>query len=159
MADSIKAACITASGTFLGLVVGLWQFTWQQKAHQKELIVQEETANKRPFRQKQLQLYFLASLTVASLATEFDSKRWERARSTFWQLYWGQLGAVESREVEKVMVKIGRVVPDRPTDIAEIPLRALQSLSLELAHAIRNQLPEDWRIFLPREARESNSSS
>jgi hypothetical protein len=155
----LVGAWIAAIVSLLTIGLGIFQYLRQQKAQQKDLIRQQNEANKRPFRQKQLELYFLASQTVSSLATEFDSQRWEQARNTFWQLYWGQLGAVESREVEEVMVQIGRVVPDRPTDIAEIPLKALQRLSLDLAHAIRDQLPEDWNILLPPEKRKSASST
>jgi hypothetical protein len=38
---------------------------------------------------------FEASDTVARLATEIDPIKWEKARLTFWRLYWGTLAIVE----------------------------------------------------------------
>src|SRR5580700_9118977 len=85
-ASVVVAACVTA-------VVGLMQF-------RKQL----QQSNRQPFLQKQLDLCFAASATVAKLATEINPKEWETARLQFWQLYWGTLCIVEDHEVETAMV-------------------------------------------------------
>ena len=81
--------------------VGIWQFA--DKTAQ---------ANREPFLTRQLELCFEASDAGATLATETDPVLWEKARKSFWRLYWGPLSVVEDSAVEGAMVKLGRLVPD-----------------------------------------------
>jgi hypothetical protein len=113
---------------------------------QKAAVLQQEIANQRPFLEKQLELYFLASETVSTLATEFDRQKWERARSIFWQLYWGQLSLVEEPDVELRMVEIGKMVPKSPEASLFVPISSLERPSLDFAHMMRELIAKNWKV-------------
>ena len=118
--------------------IGIWQFTQQQ-----------EQKNREPFLQKQLELCFEATEAAAVLATEDDPVVWEKARKTFWRLYWGKLSIVEDRKVESAMYELGKLVPKEPLDGPKPPLQSLEQPSLRLAHATRNLILASWKIDLP----------
>jgi hypothetical protein len=104
---------------------------------------QQMAANRvQPFRQKQFELYILATETVGRLASETDKAKWEEARTKFWQLYWGPLCIVEDTKVEEMMVKLGKIIPQEPipreADEEQVNIRQrLKGPALNLAHAAR----------------------
>jgi hypothetical protein len=128
---TVAAAAATA-------LVGIWQFRNQR-----------EQSNRQPFLQKQLELCFEASDTAARLATETDRTEWEKARLRFWRLYWGTLSIVEDTNVEKAMMALGELVPDRPVPQPELPMKSLEEPSLSLAHAARILILKSWNVDLP----------
>lgn len=120
------------------IAIGIWQFA-------------EKTAqsNREPFLKTQLELCLEASNSAAKLATETDSAEWEKARKTFWRLYWGPLGMVEDRDVAAAMVELGKMVPKQPVAASEeIPKPELEVLSLRLAHATRDLILDSWNVTL-----------
>jgi hypothetical protein len=128
---------ITGILTLLTIGVGIWKFSAQQKQ-----------ANRRPFLQKQLDLCFQATETTGRLASESDPIEWEKARITFWRLYWGPLSVVEGRLVEKAMVELGKLVPDNPVSSSTLPMKSLEVPSYELAHAVRGLVLPKWNVRL-----------
>jgi hypothetical protein len=123
--------------------LGIWQFTAGQRQ-----------ANRQPFLQKQLELSFKAVETVATLATETDPARWEKARANFWLLYWGPLSIVEDREVESAMVKLRDLVPSQPIQSPQLPMKSLEIPSYQLAHAVRHLVLDSWNVkILPLHGR------
>ena len=118
--------------------VGIWQFS-----------VQQGQANRQPFLQKQLELCFQATETAGRLATETYPAEWEKARLTFWRLYWGPLSVVEDRAVEGAMVELGRHVPAQPVTSPNLPMRELEGASYNLAHAVRDLVLTSWKVDLP----------
>jgi hypothetical protein len=124
--------------TLLTFAGGIWQFTAGQRQ-----------ANRQPFLQKQLELCFQASEAASRLASETDPAEWEKARLTFWRLYWGPLSIVEDRAVEGAMVTLGKRVPQEPVASPKLPMQELEGPSYELAHAIRNLVLASWQIDLP----------
>jgi hypothetical protein len=144
MADSTSSTSLSLSLvapwllTLLTFAGGIWQFTATQRQ-----------ANRQPFLQKQLELCFQASEAASRLASETDPAEWERARLTFWRLYWGPLSVVEDRAVEGAMVALGRHVPKEPVASPKLPMKELGEPSYELAHAIRNLVLTSWQVDLP----------
>jgi hypothetical protein len=124
--------------TLLTAVIGIWQFTAEQRQ-----------ANRQPFLQKQLELSFQAAETAAKLATETDPAEWEKARTTFWRLYWGPLSIVEDRAVESAMVNLGKLIPPQPVEAPQLPMSSLQVPSYNLAHAVRDLVLDSWNVKLP----------
>jgi len=124
------------------IAVGIWQFADTSAQ-----------ANREPFLKQQLEFCFEASRTVAQLANETDPVEWEKARKTFWQLYWGPLVIVENQEVEfamgKVKAKLEAVVPNLPVLPKQLPLKALDAESRDLACAARRLILASWRVTLP----------
>ncbi|MFY9626430.1 MAG: hypothetical protein WAL40_07560 [Rhodoplanes sp.] len=124
--------------TLLTAMVGIWQFTAQQ-----------QQANRQPFLQKQLELCFQATETAGRLASETDPIEWEKARVTFWRLYWGPLSIVEDRAVETAMVKLGQLVPKEKASAPKLPMHSLGVPSYQLAHAVRQLVLASWNVDLP----------
>jgi hypothetical protein len=135
MSQVLNAAVLAALLALVGTLVTSW-FGQRQK-------------NREPFLMKQLELCFEAADAASRLATESDPVEWEKARRTFWRLYWGALSIVEDPEVEGAMVKLGDLVPPEPITDVQLPMKSLQDHSYELAHAIRRLLLKSWNIDLP----------
>jgi hypothetical protein len=124
--------------TIFTAAVGIWQF-----------IVQQRQANRLPFLQRQLELCFQITETVGRLSSETDPIEWEKARVAFWRLYWGPLSIVEDRAVEREMVELGRLVPEKPVSSHDLPMSAIGVPAYRLAHAIRNLVLTSWQVNLP----------
>ncbi|HZL89616.1 MAG TPA: hypothetical protein VFB96_14725 [Pirellulaceae bacterium] len=135
-------------------VAGFWFGVIQYYAHRTETERQRTSADlkrseelrreaARPFWDSQLQLYLRASEAAATVATSSDAEAVSRAEAQFWNLYWGPLAIVEDvgtekkvvAEVEAAMVTLGRYLREHPKDRDQA---AMQRLSLDLAHAMRN---------------------
>jgi|HubBroStandDraft_4_1064222.scaffolds.fasta_scaffold66332_2 hypothetical protein len=128
------ATLVTATLTAL---VGIWQFRSQR-----------QQSNRQPFLQKQLDLCFEASETAARLATETNKDEWEKARLTFWRLYWGTLSIVEDPKVEVAMLELGGLVPRQPVAEPSLPMRVLERPSLKLAHMCRSLILGSWNVHI-----------
>src|SRR5262247_1912938 len=60
---------------------------------------------RKPFLQRQQELYFEAATLASKLSTLDHGAEREAARKRFYQLYWGELSVVEDVLVEKAMVR------------------------------------------------------
>jgi hypothetical protein len=118
--------------------VGIWQFADQSAQ-----------ANREPFLKRQLDLCFEASEAGAKLATETDPAEWEKARKSFWLLYWGPLNMVEDRAVATAMHALGERVPHDAAPPGALPMRQLEGASRDLARAARDLILRSWRVDLP----------
>ena len=80
-----------------------------------------ETRNleaRKQYLTRQLDLYTEATRAAAKLGTAPpDSPEYLKARTRFWELYWGELSMVENREVEAAMKRMG--------ELSERPVRRL----------------------------------
>lgn len=92
----------------------------------------------KPHLERQLALYTEACRVAVCLATSKNDEERANAERRFWELYWGELCMVESRGVERAMVKFGKMLKN---NAGEAPL---QSASYELAHELRNSLEASW---------------
>jgi hypothetical protein len=174
------AAVITAIAL---LPAGLWAaFTWiaaqshqttienqqrkdafeaqQRQAQQAHEIALRES--QKPFLEKQLAFYFEAAKVTGKLATldpavksaQAGIEDWAWARKRFWELYWGELGVVESLQVASAMVDFGNTLKEieKCVDAGEICAgrqNALTGASLQLAHSIRESIETGWGYKLP----------
>ena len=121
------------------VAIGVWQYADKQAQ-----------ANREPFLKRQLELVFEASETVSVLANSTDPIAWEKARARFWVLYWGPLSIVEDNRIVTCMVVAHKMVPEPQVKITpELPLTALQTTSLSLAHVARDFILESWDVQLP----------
>src|SRR5215831_10409766 len=110
---------ITALIAIAGLSFGVYQFQSQQRqiADQRlrdtidsinkqasELARSNEAREqefRKPFWEKQLQLYFDATEAASTMATSKDARKRELATEKFWSLYWGPLAVVEDAGLEE----------------------------------------------------------
>lgn len=141
---------------------GTWWTQYQTQVAQTQASAKRES--QRPFLEKQLQFYFEAAKVTSKLATlsqELQDKgpdweqSWSWAYRRFWELYWGELAIVESREVAGAMVRFGEplralhacVSTANAKCVAE--QKALEQLSLALAAEIRKSIETSWDYPLP----------
>lgn len=129
----VMIGAIAAMSTLLGVA---WQWRQAQIARIQTALFEA----RQPFLTRQLELYGEAAKVAARIATTEDHKELSEATTRFWQLYWGELALVEDRDVEAAMVAFGDVLKSGAKQAK------LQSLSLDLAHAIRRSLDRSWGI-------------
>lgn len=101
-----------------------------------------ETARResqKPFLERQLDLYFEASRVAAKIATsEPDSAADKEAQLQFWELYWGELAAVEDAAVESAMIEFGNALKvNTPRDV-------LKGKAINIACKCRKSIQESW---------------
>src|ERR1700686_1520426 len=131
----IKIATLVAAA-----IGGVWALCSYRLTTEKEF--------RRPLWDKQLSLYFDASVAAGKIATlPASSKDRESSISDFWNLYFGPLVVVEDDEnVCKAMVDFGNCLPvpgrsypeDSSCEVEDEPNRAvLRDRALKMANAIQ----------------------
>jgi hypothetical protein len=121
--------------TLLTVLVGIYQFG-----------VQQRQTNRTSFLNKQLDTVFDAATTASLLAVETDPTKWDAARQTFWNLYWGTLSIVENKDVEREIVSFGKLVPSEPVSQVQLPVDTLRGPSYHLAKAFRDLILKSWHV-------------
>ena len=111
--------------TLATVIVGVWQFNKGQRELKEREIEQRnfeltkmnnqatiETLSK--FKELQTKQYIEATSIVSYLTVNenFESQQHKDKLEKFWQLYWVELSAVETREVESAMVKFGNILKE-----------------------------------------------
>jgi len=153
--DSLKAywPIITA------IVVAGWvAFTWladQRKLWENRRVEAEKLAEvrlfeaRKPFLDKQLQLYFETAQVVGRLVTlDRQSGAWSENAQRYRALYWSELSMVEHKIVETAMVRFGAIL-----DLHERTGRYKSELEFRsycLAHAIRDAIQDAWTVGISR---------
>ena len=159
---------ITALIAVIGVWFGVYQYFDQQqkevekrKDEEKERLQSFESELRRandsrelelrkPFWEKQLELYFAASEAAATISTSSDPVHRRAAEAKFWNLYWGPLAIVEDAGmkkpedavIESAMVRFGWCL-----DGTEECSRAeLKQRSLSLAHKLRESVGKSWDV-------------
>jgi hypothetical protein len=117
------------------------------KAHDraKEAIDRAE-ARSAPYYQRQLDIYAEATRIAARLASLPDTDpSYPATVARFWELYWGDLGFVESSAIAAKMASICRsyVSKDKPERCAA-GIGDGQGLALDLAHLAANEIKARW---------------
>jgi hypothetical protein len=102
--------------------------------------------SRKPFLELQLRLYIEISEVLGRLNSGvLGTPEYEAAEKRFWSLYWGELGVVESRRVEELMIDIGKALklcrenPSRESSMSDV-----RTGSNQLAHAIRHEIETAW---------------
>jgi hypothetical protein len=125
-------------GMLGGIVTFVWGVTkWEQAKHRQLEDAAKEA--KRPYLERQLALYEQATVSAAQVTVLPDGPELDRAKETFWTLYWGSLAMVEDTDVEREMVAFGRALEVAPSDRP-----SLKQLALSLADTCRRSLSSSW---------------
>lgn len=128
----------------IGIAIGggftVWQYFRDREDRERTAFMEAQ----KPFLTQRQALYGDATRAVAQLATGSDPVEMKKAQDTFWLLYWGPLASVESKEVEKLMVQMGRCL-----QAADCTKPDKQQISLALAQQIRKESASSWRVELP----------
>ena len=141
--------------TILVAIGGLWWNVQQFNNNQVTQARNEKTTNEREFRKpfwsKQIDLYFEATNTAATIATLPDENPdRKKAEEKFWQLFYGPLVSVEDESVMKAKVAFGRCLDEIDIECESLPVKSskLKTLSLELANSCRDSIGKSWNIEL-----------
>jgi hypothetical protein len=103
--------------------------------------------SKRPFLEKQLELYFEACEVTATMASDTSEReRVDKAEIRFRQLYWGELALVETNDVERIMEAFANVFAEVSSSPVAVQFRRslLTELAYQLAHACRTSIAKGW---------------
>jgi hypothetical protein len=103
---------------------------------------------RRPFWEKQINLYFEASSAVSVMANSTDISEKRKAEEKFWQLFYGPLVIVEDANVEKAMIAISTHLNDCRADPDSCQDYRLKNLSLSLASTCKESIGRSWKIKL-----------
>jgi hypothetical protein len=120
----------------------------QREAEQKQKEIEAALREARkPFLQRQQELYFEAATQAAKLATLNGGPEREGARKRFYQLFWGEMSVVEDRAVEEEMVKFKQALEAYEAEKSENQQASrseLEQRSLRLAWSCRDSLARGW---------------
>lgn len=132
--------------TFVATIVGgtIAYFTqWEKELYQRGIQARAiDRESRKTFLDKQAALYFEV-VPLASRLAVYGDRAPAKDTARFWELYWGELGMVEDRNVEAAMVLYGKFLASM-TDPA--CAGQLQPASLLLSHCVRRSLFEAWGI-------------
>jgi hypothetical protein len=112
----------------------------QWRAQRRSELETRRIEAKKPFLERQLQLYTEATRVVSVIATSESAEARQEATKRFWELYWGELAMVENLDVEKAMESFGDALKNGA------PADTLERRSLVVAHACRTSLDSAWGI-------------
>ena len=103
-----------------------------------QFIVSQATEAQKPYLEKKLAWCEDAVETAAEISVR-DRAQAADKELRFWELYWGVMGLVENKEVTAAMIAFGKglhgTIPEG---------KSLKTLSLDIAHACRQELAHDW---------------
>ncbi len=122
-------------GTFVVAVWTVWEFSASAGIEAR-----------KPFLQKQLTLCFEAVTQASTLATTTDPAKWQKAKSRFLELYWGELAVVENEAVAKKMIAFKQKLPSAIGN--ELPIKGLEGPSILIAHECRALIKDNWKVPL-----------
>ncbi|MCL6286010.1 hypothetical protein M3P21_21065 [Ruegeria sp. 2012CJ41-6] len=130
----VKAVAVFVS--VVAILVGGWQYLQTQKINAA-----------RPYLEKKLEWCEEAVRITSKLAVMREENF--RSEAEFWQLYWGVMGLTENADVTRAMVAYGKELNEKTEGASEPdfdPTSALglTGLSLDLAHACRGELANEW---------------
>jgi hypothetical protein len=130
------------------------QYEALKQAH-TELQTKLEEEYHRRFWEKRLDLYSEASNAASSIATlklfpgkDFPQDDYVKALRRFYELYYGALCIVESKEVETAMIGFKNALEANHTPESDY-VSSLLNASLNLAYACSTHVQKDWKIENP----------
>lgn len=139
---------LKAVTTFVALATIIFAVV-QYEGNVREHQISAYRESSQPFLEKQLATYFEVSDVSSHLATAVDPASIDKkSLRRFWELYWGQLGLVETEAVDEAMVTFGAYL--NAFQHKKVDSSCLQRSSLYLQHELARSLESEWgRSALP----------
>lgn len=143
--DIIIKGIITPIIAVITVLFGIYQYTDSQaKSLEREYQLKRLERNERAFEEK-VSIYNETRQIMSYLSTNSDikSKVFEAKTNRFWELYWGDLAAVESIEMEGLMISFGNYLTQLQNSSElerEVIFNELKLISLSLSHQTKEEL-------------------
>jgi len=146
--DIIIKGIITPIIAVITVLFGIYQYTdGQRSSLEREYQLKKIERQEQAFEEKAA-LYKETRQILSFLSTneEFESSFFESKENRFWELYWGDLAAVESSEIESLMIRFGGLL--NRLEIGEEARneaiqRELKQISLAFSHQTKSELNEE----------------
>ena len=146
--DIIIKGIITPIIAVITVLFGIYQYTdSQQNSLEREYQLKKIDRQEQAFEEKAA-LYKETRQILSFLSTneEFESSFFKSKENRFWELYWGDLAAVESSEIESLMIRFGGLL--NRLEIGEEARneaiqRELKQISLSFSHQTKSELNEE----------------
>lgn len=152
--DILIKGVITPIIAIITVMVGIYQYTdGQQKSIEKEYQLKKLERQEKMLEAKTA-LYKETRQILSFLSThdDFDSQIFKSKKERFWELYWGDLAAVESIDVERLMVRFGNYIEQLEKQAGNENVASLQNemqqISLELSRLTEEELKKDQEDLL-----------
>jgi hypothetical protein len=97
-----------------------------------------------PFFNKQLNTYFEISDIASRLATSTPKHLDKAALQRFWQLYWGQLGLVETNAIDEAMIDYGNYL--KGYQAGRVDQLCFEAVSLHLQQKLAASIEGEWGL-------------
>ena len=142
MTTDEKIKAVAAVVALAGLLWGVYSF-----------IQVQAIGAAKPYLEKKLAWCETAVETTSRIATA--NQRAAADVERFWQIYWGVMGLIENQAITDAMVAFGKGLNTaQPPAIGSKELGAppigLRRMSLDLAHACRQELSLEWSAHWSR---------
>jgi hypothetical protein len=147
--------------TLATVLIGIWQFNAGQREIKEREIEQRNFELSKMnnqatievllrFKEIQTKQYIEATSVISYLTVneDFFSKEYKNKLNRFWQLYWVELSAIETGDVERAMIKFGTMLQalqeNNFKDFKDKHIE-LKSASYEIAQAIKKSA-NSWEL-------------
>jgi len=145
--DIIIKGIITPIIAVITVFAGIYQYTDGQKRSLEKEFDLRKIERQEQFREEKTALYKEARRVVSFLSTnDMNSDLYESKKIRFWELYWGDLAAVESSKMESLMVKFGRLLENLENEQDQEDKISTRKLMKEVSLTLARQTSEELNV-------------
>lgn len=131
--------CLKTLTLFGAIGAGIWTFSSYIDTKEKEFYTE--------FWNEKMDLFQQTSNAAATMATTSDLGEFNKARSDYWKLFYGELSLVEGICVKKAMQLFSACVPTKNIlNSSSLPMTNLKQPSYKLTIRLRDELAKSWEF-------------
>jgi len=124
--------------TLVGVVVAaVWAYHTYTDTKEKEFY--------SAFWNAKLTLFLETSSAASTMATTESLDEFNKARTKYWELFFGRLSLVEGLSVKVAMESFSALVPTGLMEQKALPLKSLQQPAYRLTSALKQELGHAWQ--------------
>ena len=97
------------------------------------------------FWNKKLELFLETSAAASTMATTDSIDEFNKARTEYWELFFGRLSLVEGPAVKKAMETFSTQVPSGTVEQRSLPLKSMQQPAYRLTLVLKQELGHAWQ--------------
>jgi len=129
---------VIKSLTMIGAIVAaVWAYHTYTDTKEKEFY--------SVFWNTKLTLFLETSSAASTMATTESLDEFNKARTKYWELFFGRLSLVEGEPVKQAMESFSVLVPTGPVEQKALPLKSMQQPAYRLTLALKEELGHAWQ--------------